>query len=265
MIERRKSNYFYTGLFFLSALALIVIAIMLFSSKFLWQKVIHAETYFNESVEGLSKGSTVKYLGMEIGKIDKIATIDNIYHIAKEKDIQQQKAGKYIYVKMTIYPVFFSSSTKNFGEELNKMVANGLRAKLSFVGLTGAAYINMDFVQNPIHKVLPISWKPENYYIPSVPSTLSYFSDNVQYLLQELTQIDLKGLVNSTQQFIGAANQTATNANKLVVTANSQAEELMSNLNAVSHNVKQISEQMRTSPAMALFSGPPKKLDLKKL
>lgn len=278
MSEQKKINYFTIGLFFLFGLAFIVASIIFFSSKSLLQKVVYAETYFNESVEGLSKGSAIKYQGMEIGTIDDISIVENIYPAVENNS--QKIGGEYVYVKMAIYPNFLKKySSENLDQKMKQLIARGLRVKLSLQGLTGNAYVDMYFDTKKSGVLLPIYWTPANYYIPSVPSTLSYFSDNAQYLLQELRQIDFKKIfnsiqmlvnntdkfVNNTNQLVGNTYQVVDNSNKFFLRANNQAVETLNNLRLISQDMKQVSDKIKADPPSILFAAPPEQLDLNKL
>ena len=65
----QKTNYFKLGLFVILAFALTAaMLIALGAGQFLKTETL-AETYFNESVQGLNIGSEVKYKGVIIGAV----------------------------------------------------------------------------------------------------------------------------------------------------------------------------------------------------
>jgi ABC-type transporter Mla subunit MlaD len=270
MTSNQKTNYFAIGMFILVGMFLIIVTIIIFGSKSLLKQAVYVETYFNESVQGLSKGSAVKYLGMDIGQVEDIATVEGIYDGGKNNLLRD--GGKYIYVKMAVSPRFFHAPFNMKLEDVVRQdVAKGLRVKLALQGLTGNAYLELDYV-NPQTRVLPISWKPANYYIPSMTSTLAYFSDNVQYLLSELRSIDIKKVVDSFEQLINSTNktvstfdQTATSANQLLQNTNHQMYDVMANFRVISQNIRAVSEHAKAHPAAVLFGKPPKRVDLNRL
>ena len=66
-----KPNYFKLGLFILISLFLLLAGIILFGSGLLGQKNIYFETYFKDSVSGLSVGAPVQDNGVQIGTVQK--------------------------------------------------------------------------------------------------------------------------------------------------------------------------------------------------
>ena len=78
-MKDRETNYLKIGSFVIVGLVLLIMAIIIFGSVKIFQKIIYIETYFNESVQGLSVGSPVKYRGMEIGYVKAIDFANSIY------------------------------------------------------------------------------------------------------------------------------------------------------------------------------------------
>jgi ABC-type transporter Mla subunit MlaD len=257
MPQEKQINYLRIGSFVVTGIILFIVAILVLGSGMLFKKVTYVETYFNESVQGLSEGSLVKYLGMEIGHVVEINTIDNVYKI--QKDLQYRIHRKYIYVKMAIYPKFFNGfSRSEIANQINKEIAAGLRVKLAPQGLTGNVYIELDFLDPKTHPILPIYWQPENIYIPSTTSTLAFFTDNAQYLLNELKQIDFKKLFASMQQLVDESSKLAYRSNKLLAETQPQTINVVDNLNA-------LSEQAKAFPSHIIFGKAPPKLKPGKL
>jgi paraquat-inducible protein B len=265
----RKINYFYIGLFVLMGIALMVAALIFWGSKTMLKTDVYAETYFNESVQGLSEGSPVKYRGMQIGHVVEIAAVTSIYNVKEpivKEDGKDYTLGGYIYVKLAMSPKFLRSSSEDeFKKILQKAVDHGLRTKLSIQGLTGAAYIDLDFQNSHATPPLPISWQPQYSYIPSTPSAITFFSDNATYLLEELRKINLQKTIDSLQKLINSTDQTAEQANNFLASSNKQLTETFSNLRAISQNVKQMSENVKEHPSSLLFSSPPPPLNLNKM
>lgn len=264
MANDANTNYFKIGMFILTGIFLIIVAIVSLASKSLWQKTIVMETYFTESVQGLSIGSPVKYLGMDIGEVTDIATVDNIYY--DQKIVSSENNNKFIYIKMSISPRFFNADhVANLDQEIKSQLAKGLRIKLALQGLTGNAYLELAYVNPDEHPPLSVSWQPKDYYIPSFPSTLTYFSENASYILRELRKIDFQQVFNSFQELMQTYEQTGISANKLLETGNLHAEDFLTNLAATARNARQITEQAKQNPSSIIFGQPPQKLDLNKL
>lgn len=267
MATQGKAGYFYIGLFFLAGLFLLVSTLVILSSKLATRDVIYAETYFVESVQGLSVGSDVKYLGIDIGKVVDIAALESIYRIGdQQKPAGAQDFRKYVYVKMAISKRFFEGYTKEeIVEKMQQRIGSGLRVQLSIQGLTGNAYLELIYVDPKTSSVLPITWKPENSYIPSITSTLAYFSDNAQQLMRELRKIEWQKIFDSVQKLTVSMKETTGAADKLLMTTNRRIVETMDNLKTTSQNMGALTEQAKMYPSSILFGNSPQQLDLNKL
>ena len=69
-----KPNYFKIGTFVLSALIIVVVGIVMLSGG-RWSQKTYWETYFDESVQGLAVGAPIKYRGVQIGTVERIAFV----------------------------------------------------------------------------------------------------------------------------------------------------------------------------------------------
>ena len=89
MNSKSNSEYFYIGVFVLIGLGLIIAALLIFGSSRLFRPTVYIETYFDESVQGISVGSAVKYgdikLAMSIKLISLVKNIKNnsMVHLVK--------------------------------------------------------------------------------------------------------------------------------------------------------------------------------------
>jgi ABC-type transporter Mla subunit MlaD len=262
--NHNESNYFRIGSFVIIGITLIIITILFLGSGRLFEKSLYIETYFNESVQGLDVGSPVKYRGMDIGVVKDITFVDTVYktHI-KSND---QPFSRYIYVGMEVTSKFITRLSKADEATLfSKSVADGLRIKLALQNLTGNAYLELNFVDPKTNPTLPIDWTPKNLYIPSATSMLARFSDNVQYLLDELKQVDINQILKDIQQLTLTSSKAMTNFNQLLRNNNRQISTAVDNLQGASKNLNELSEKINTYPSQLLFSKPPPKLDPAKL
>ncbi|MCK4869931.1 MAG: MCE family protein [Gammaproteobacteria bacterium] len=264
MQESRQVNYTRIGSFVITGIILIVIAIIVFGSGMLFKRVVYVETYFNESVQGVTVGSAVKYLGMDIGTVKGIAAVDSVYKI--ENHFQDRKHNRYIYVLMAIKPKFFlGASNEDIKRELTQDIANGLRVKLALQGLTGTAYLELDFVDQNAQTVLPITWKPKHYYIPSTVSTLAYFSDNVQNLMRKFSKLKLQKMVNSAQDFFTTAARASHRLDNMLAQTHGQVVGTVNNLQNITNNLDALSERARAFSSSVIFGKAPPKLNPGKL
>lgn len=130
---------------------------------------ITVETYFSGTVEGLSKGASVKYHGIKIGEVKKINFAVDVYD-AGNNNI----AGQYVVVISKIDPdIFLGKKHQDTKIGIEKLAQRGMRFSIvpSFNG-NGESYIRAN-LKKPTKKKLAFPWKPKNPYIPSAPSRMA--------------------------------------------------------------------------------------------
>src|SRR3990167_115369 len=86
MQSRQEAHYFKIGLFVLSGIVLLVGLVVFFNTASMFKKQVLIETYFNESVQGLSIGSPVKYRGITVGHVKKISFVSHIYRLPRSSN-----------------------------------------------------------------------------------------------------------------------------------------------------------------------------------
>lgn len=232
----KKDKYFYTGLFTLIAIGLLVL-FLLFSGFFnLFTAKLYVETYFIGSVQGLSNGSAVKFHGVKIGRVEKISFIDSAYPKIKDnRNYLNQFAYIYVLIAINTGQIQNIRNSKIFKNAIETLVKRGLRCTVTPSGLTGGSYIALDFYPKEKHQTIDVSWTPKYAYIPSVPSTLQYFGDNLKQLMQKIQTIDFNGL---SKNFSTMSKQ----------------------ITHTSENLDQLITQIKANPATLFWSTPPQKV-----
>jgi ABC-type transporter Mla subunit MlaD len=260
MPTEKETNYFRIGAFVLIGIIAIVLGIALLGSGKLFKKTIIIETYFNESIQGLSVGSAVKYQGVEIGHVEKIAFVNQIYNNHKRET--DTPYGRYVYVEMSISPNLLSGpSFKPTKKLLEEDVTQGLRVKLALQGLTGSAYLELNFIKPKSNHLLPIDWEPNHYYIPSMTSTLTQFSDNLQSLLDELKKANISEILDNTKKLTAATTKTMSQINILLARTSQQIKNTADNSEIISENLRDFSARVKDYPSQLIFGKAPPTLD----
>ncbi|HEV8342149.1 MAG TPA: MlaD family protein [Candidatus Binatia bacterium] len=189
------------GAFVVGALALVVIAVVIFGSGRLFRQTKEFVLYFNSSVNGLRVGAPVKFRGVEIGSVKnillqlepemKIKAIPVIIEIDEKKVTQKGGQGAAL-------------SDPKTGKAL---IDQGLRGQLqmeSFV--TGLLYVGLDFIPgSPANFVQTREAKYQE--IPTLPTALERAQDVATQVLVKLQEVDLKGLVEATTQAVDGISQ----------------------------------------------------------
>lgn len=180
-----KANYFKLGLFVIIALALGTLALaMLGAGEFLKQEFL-VETCFDESVQGLDVGSSVKYKGIEIGKVKTITSAAGIY----------QARTDYVLVIISLtQETRLGQTGSTIQDRIANAIKDGLTIRLALQGLTGTAYLETDYTGNGKEIRLSIPWKPIHPYIPSEPNKITQLGESLDRILKNLDAINLQGM-----------------------------------------------------------------------
>jgi len=185
------------GIFVLIAVALIVGAVVILGSGSLFRQTQQAETYINESVQGLDVGSPVKFRGVQIGRVTNIGFVTAEYDVDRASSL-----ARLVLVRFDIFPRTFGSNPGRLEREVQGMIDRGLRVRLAQQGLTGTEYLEADFAASDLYPALPITWTPAALYIPSAPSRLSQFTDAAEEVMRNLRRTDIAKLINEATQLV---------------------------------------------------------------
>ncbi|HUC61427.1 MAG TPA: MlaD family protein [Alphaproteobacteria bacterium] len=180
----KRANPVLVGGFIVGAIALVVLALVLFGSVSLFVTRPVAVAYFEGSVSGLSVGAPVTLRGVPVGSVTDIQLVYDSEH----KKI-------YIPVYMEFTPgKLHRIAGQNQKPSLQGAIESGLRAQLQVQSLvTGQLSVEVSFQPGtPIHLVGLDKSVPE---IPTVPSTFDVFKAKLSDLpLRELADAAIKTL-----------------------------------------------------------------------
>ena len=178
----QKANFFKLGLFVILALGLGAAFLIIFGAGQFFKKELLVETCFNESVQGLSVGSEVKYKGIQIGSVKSITSAAGTYKTKSD----------YVLVIIALQEDISLGQTGDSAEEkVKNAVDDGLVIRLSFKGLTGVGYLETDYAPKNPGDDLVISWTPDNIYIPSQRSSMKQFGDSMAQILDGFAAINV--------------------------------------------------------------------------
>lgn len=192
---RQKSTYFKVGLFVLLCAAALIAGLLFVGADTARGKGFYVETYIDESVQGLSVGSSVMHRGVNIGQVERITFVQAEYPMEPNSP-EFKRFGRYVMVVVAIDPRRFPGLDRNpamITAMLRNQVSLGLRFKLSYQGITGLSYLEADYV-DPNTPELAVPWVPKNIYISSTPSLITSFTLAVDNVFQRLGRIDFEGL-----------------------------------------------------------------------
>lgn len=258
-----KISYFKIGSFVLVGIGLMVFALLIFGSSRIFEPVVYVETYFEESIQGITEGSPVKYRGLQVGYVKKIAFMSEVY---SGENIDEKSQARSIYVMIAITSKLFTELThEQFKQLLAKEINNGFRVKLVAQGLTGISYLEFDYVlpkNAPLHH---LNWNPNAFYIPSVPSTLTRISENTQYIINELKDIDFKQWFLDFSRLANSLDRVANKTENLLNHISDPAITAVQNFKIISDDLRVASRRVKLKPSELIFSSYPPPLNPKKL
>lgn len=161
------------------------------------------ETYFTESVQGLNVGAAVKFRGVTVGEVRSIRLASAVY--TPEIEMSVNNAGsRLVVVTFVIDPHLVGKLPTT-----NDAVKAGLRARIASAGLTGLAYIELNFVDPADYPPPPkYPWMPRHDVIPAIPSTFAQVQNAGTNLLAKLNAFDLAGLQNRLFETLDAIHAT---------------------------------------------------------
>jgi len=218
-----KPHYFRIGIFVIFAVALIVIAVILFGAGLLARDEMHFESYFSESITGLTIGSLVEFRGVRIGQVEGIGFVGNTYTLPKEKGGISHYAS-YVRVVCAVprskLPAFAAGQVETV---LGQMIDRGLRARVASNLLTGQAYLELNYLDPNRFSVEPLPWASKYLRVPSAPSEFTTIKDSIDSILTELQSINVEGLARSLDDVLTSLNKVITEANVAELSRYAQA------------------------------------------
>ncbi len=196
----QKPDFFKLGLFVIIAFGLGAAFLIVFGAGRFFHREILAETCFNESVQGLSTGSEVKYKGIKIGTVKSITSAARVYHVQSD----------YVLVVIALEDgICLGQTGKSTEQRVHRAIENGLVVQLAFKGLTGSAYLETDYLPQNTGDQPVLSWKPRNIYIPSRRSNMKQFGDSVNQILDNLAAINLQAMTKDIASLLKTLNHKA--------------------------------------------------------
>ena len=184
----RKSSYVKIGAFVCAAVLLTVAAVVLMGSGPMHKRELLFETFVEETVQGVSEGSALKYRGIPVGSVKSISfatydyTDEDVRPDASAEDVD--RASRYARIVLAVDTTDMPDS-EAFQRFVEEETAKGLRAHMKSQGIPGLVYVDLDY-EDPDRPTLPVPWKPKYPYIPMAPSLSKTLTAVVQGVSQEI-------------------------------------------------------------------------------
>lgn len=211
MKKNRITINFFIGLFVVAGFILLGVGLIWFGASKFFQENVYYVTYFEGSVEGISKGTPVKYLGVPVG---------SVYEIRVAPD------GRMIEIIMVI--------------EKSITISDSLRVKIEFAGLTGGRFLQLFFSDDPyvLNWYPKIKFTPPFPYIKSAPSGIETLEAGVREAVNRLMEFQFKEVSISAINFLQSATKFLSNEELLLT---------IQNLQQTTEHLRSISQKLDTT------------------
>ncbi len=231
------ASYFKIGVFVLTAMGLILGGVLLLGASELLGSQNYLETFFDESVEGLSSGSTVLYRGVEIGTVTRIELVRNAYGEDKPP-----------YIRVVFRVALPLGDDRGIDEVLSRAEGEGLRIKLKSSFVSGTSVLEADYESLEVETFTP-TWPTEFRYVESVPSRTVQIEktlrDAGQRLLAQLDELNVKEVVGGVTTALDAMTETLNALHER--TASKEIDGLLAELTGAAAAARQLLEETRDS------------------
>jgi phospholipid/cholesterol/gamma-HCH transport system substrate-binding protein len=184
----RKTSKFMIGLFVTMGILIGMVAIVWLGASKYFEKGATYVTYFDESVQGLQLDSTVKYRGVEVGRVEKI-------RVAPDNTL--------IEVIMKI--------------DLRGKLERDDVAQLKAAGITGIVFVELSRRDPREPDLSPkITFASTYPVIPSKPSDIKQLLTGIDNIIQSLKKIDTEGISDQVKSTLKVLESTVAGLNSVV-------------------------------------------------
>ena len=175
---------FNVGIFVIIGFTIAAAAIIWFGMTDYLQEGRLFAAYFDESVQGLDKDSSVKYRGVTVGKVESI-------DVAPDDTLIQ------VVLKI----------------EKDMKLTPDIVAQLKSVGITGIMFVELDVKNDAEPNMSPeISFRPEYPVVATKPSEFKKYMKSIENLLAQLNALDVKGISDRAKSTLDNINVSVNNA-----------------------------------------------------
>lgn len=226
------------GLFVLGGVLLLLGTLFFLGMSDLFVRKAAVRTYFTESVQGLNVGSAVKYRGVPIGTVRRIAI---------------RVADKLVQVDMDIELNHFVDNRSGqerqlyeFNKFFRQDLEQGLRCRLEYTGITGLRYIDFDYFAQPgMTLPEPPDKAEEMLYIPAVPSSFKDILNALGTSLERISRIRFEEISDELER--GLSEVSGLLSDPALKSTISRVNEAAENLETTSRTLARVFDEARVN------------------
>ncbi|MDR0621567.1 MAG: MlaD family protein [Deltaproteobacteria bacterium] len=227
-----KVNYIKIGVFTVAALVLVVGAVLYFGLSSAFKNLLECQTYFNHTVQGLSSGASVHFRGFRVGQVSRITL-----------PVTSEGSGKQLMVKVefTVDPELLMGRTGADDDDarrlLEREINNKLRCFLSFQGVSGLGYLNLDYLE-PNSQEEPVIYEPnDKLVIPSAKGAIMAIGESLSQILESLSKVDFEVLDRSMNSTLKSVNTLSDTINSDIHALSGSITESLANFDKASAEI----------------------------
>jgi paraquat-inducible protein B len=242
-----QSRRLKTGIFLVGSLLLVLAILFFLGGRDLFASKVKVSTYFEESVQGLSRGASVKYRGAPIGTVS---------------DIRILFSKRIVRVDMEIDVDSFAGNNRDFKAEFIREVReNGLRCRLEYLGITGLKFVDFDY-----HKSVTANFETPDFlassgtvYVPSVRSSFTDIYTSVAGAIEKINKINIEEIGDDVSRALREI--VSLLADPALKSAISRIDEAAANLETGSKTLVRVLDEEQLARILASLDDNLKNLD----
>ena len=220
------------GVFIISGVLLLLTLLFFLGLSDIFAHKVIMRTGFSESVQGLSRGSAVKYRGVQIGNVKDISILvsENIIQVDMEIDPKYFAVNRHghTFPDKEFY-AFFRNEIKN----------KGLRARLEMLGITGMKFIDFDYFvkpESPVPSSPRFSGPRGALFIPGVTSQMKDIMGTLTMAVDRLSRIRFEKISEQLENALTGLGQllNSQEIRSTIARINDTAENLELSTRAIS-------------------------------
>ncbi len=209
------------GMFVAGAIGLAAAGVFYFEARTWFGEPSRVVVYFDESVHGLDVGAPVKFRGVRIGRVKEIGIH---YDPTSERSIMPVICE---FDRQVIRDAQGRAVDIGDPEVMRQLVAEGLRARLTLVGISGLMFIEMDYVDpSAPPRTVAVPEDPPYAVVPAVPSIFADLRERFTGIAANIGEVDFAGIAGKVENLLEHAESKvgALETERLAANLNKAAE-----------------------------------------
>ncbi len=214
MKNKKISNSFLIGIFVLSGIILLVGFILWMGATQFFKEYNYYATYFDESVQGLETGSSIKYLGVPCGIVDAIDVAPD---------------GKLVEVIMKI--------------DKTVKITDNIGVQLEMAGLAGGKFLQLYEVKNKkSQNNIVINFTAKYPVIHSATSSIGEITLAANQIVSDISKISWHNISSELEETLYGTNKFLNNKELYLI---------ISDLHKSTKILAEVLEKFNTSPVLS--------------